>query len=196
MWYVIQTTTGKEQELVDVIHKLVPGLLYEDCFVMRRQLLKRLGGKWIEKTETLFPAYVFLDTAEADKLFFELKRIPEYAKLLGNNEGMFIPLEQEESEFLMKLEQEPGENKDQDRAREWDRARDPDRGRGREEHLVRPSRVFLNEEGGIEAIDGPLKYFEKELLRLNLRKRHAVIHITLGGREKNVLLGVILEKDG
>lgn len=190
MWYVIQTTTGKEQELVDVIHKLVPGMLYEDCFVMRRQLLKRLGGRWIEKTEPLFPAYVFLDTSEVDKLFFELKRIPEYAKLLGNNEGIFISLEREESEFLMKLEQEP------DQAKEQDQTKERDRGRDREEHLVRLSLVFLNEEGGIEEIDGPLKYFEKELQRLNLRKRYAVIHITLGGREQRVLLGVILKKDG
>ncbi|MEG2871670.1 MAG: transcription termination factor NusG, partial [Clostridium sp.] len=33
MWYVIQTATGKEQELVDTIHKLVPDTIYTKCFV-------------------------------------------------------------------------------------------------------------------------------------------------------------------
>lgn len=59
MWYVIQTITGKEQELVDLVYKMLPKTVYKECFFLKRQLLKRLGGEWLEVTETLFPAYVF-----------------------------------------------------------------------------------------------------------------------------------------
>ena len=33
MWYVLQTLTGKEEELVRMIKKIVPCELYSDCFV-------------------------------------------------------------------------------------------------------------------------------------------------------------------
>ena len=44
MWYVIQTTTGKEEELTAVIKKRLPDTLFHACFFMQRKHLKRLGG--------------------------------------------------------------------------------------------------------------------------------------------------------
>lgn len=171
MWYVIQTTTGREQELADTIYKILPDTIYDKCFVMRRQLLKRLGGKWVEVTETLFPSYVFLDTKEPEALFYELKQVPEYAKLLGSGDGVFIPLESGEEDFLSKLYQ--NEN----------------------DYMVRMSGILFDEENNIKEIDGPLKYFQNEIVRLNLRKRYAVIETAIGGQKQNVMLGIRLEKD-
>lgn len=171
MWYVIQTTTGREQELADTIYKLFSDTIYDKCFVMKRQLLKRLGGKWVEVTETLFPSYVFLDAREPEILFYELKRIPEYAKLLGSGDGVFIPLESGEEAFLAKLYQ------------------------NETNYMVRMSRILFDETNNIKRIDGPLKYFENEIVRLNLRKRYVVIETAIGGQKQNVMLGIRLEKD-
>lgn len=171
MWYVIQTATGKEQELVDTIHKLVLHTIYTKCFVMRRKLLKRLGGAWVEITETLFPSYLFLNTQAPDLMFYELKKVPEYAKLLGNGQGMFIPLESGEEEFLIRLNRQ-----DQD-------------------DVVELSRVVLDEVGSIIKIGEPLSYFEKEIVNLNLRKRFAEIEIKIAGEWKKVRFGIRLEKD-
>ena len=33
MWYVLQTMTGREEELVHYIEEIVPKELYTDCFV-------------------------------------------------------------------------------------------------------------------------------------------------------------------
>ncbi|MEG2700877.1 MAG: transcription termination factor NusG, partial [Hungatella sp.] len=162
---------GKEQELVDMIHKMVPHTIYTKCFVMRRQLLKRLGGAWVEVTETLFPSYVFLDTQIPDQLFYELKRIPEYAKLLGNGQGMFIPLETGEEEFLTRLNQKDSTD------------------------MVEISTLVLNNEGIVLKIKGPLRYFEKEIVDLNLRKRFAEIEIKIIGEKKKIRFGIRLEKD-
>lgn len=175
MWYVIQTTTGKEQELVDVIHRIFPRTVYRDCFFMKRQLLKRLGGRWLEVTETLFPAYVFLDIEDYESVlpaFYELKKIPEYSKLLGDNLGDFIPLDESETSFLMQL----CTGSDDD-------------------HLVETTKVCLNNQGDIIKLEGPLEQFREKIVKLNLRKRYAIVEIMMRGEMRTVMLGVQLEKD-
>ena len=181
MWYVIQTITGKEQELVDLVYKMLPKTVYKECFFLKRQLLKRLGGEWLEVTETLFPAYVFLDLMNADEVFYGLKRIPEFSKLLGDNLGEFIPLEEEEREFLEPLcaNESSVENAD----------------KGAGYYLVRNTKVYLDDKGEIERLDGPLEYFKEKIIRLNLRKRYALIETAIRGEQQTAMLGIKLEKD-
>lgn len=181
MWYVIQTTTGKEQELVDVIHKSLPQKSYKECFFMRRELLKRLGGRWLEVTETLFPAYVFLEMDQPDEMFYHLKKVPELAKILGDNQGEFIPLEAEEVRFLETLCDRMEKNiKNADK---------------KEAYLVRLTKVHMDENGRVDRLDGPLEHFKEKIIRLNLRKRYAVIESTMRGERQTALLGIKLEKD-
>ena len=175
MWYVIQTTTGKEQELVETIRRMLPPESYEGCFFLKRQLLKRLGGEWLEVTETLFPAYVFLQMTEPEAVFYHLKRVPEFAKILGDNQGGFISLEEEEARFLQTL------CKDSESSGAF--------------WLVKLSRIWLNENGTVRQVKGPLADFEKQIIQLNLRKRYAMIHTPLCGGKQNALLGVAIEKD-
>lgn len=176
MWYVVQTTTGKEQELVDVIRKLLPGKLYKDCFFIKREFLKRLGGQWLEVTETLFPAYVFLEMDTPEAVFYHLKALPEFTRLLGDNQGQYIPLEPEEVRFLKQL-CGPG---------------DGQRGRG---HLVKSTLVSLDESGTVQKLDGPLQNFENHIVKLNLRKRYAIVELTIRGQRETAKLGIRLEKD-
>lgn len=176
MWYVIQTTTGKEQELVDMIHKSLPPESYKECFFMKRELLKRLGGRWLEVTETLFPAYVFLDMEEPEVMFYHLKKVPELARILGDNQGVFIPLEEEEVKFLKVLCGETKEFKSNKKA----------------DYLVRLTRVHLDETGTVVSLEGPLEYFWKKIIQLNLRKRYAIIEVTMRGEKQTALLGIKL----
>lgn len=176
MWYVIQTTTGKEQELVDAIHKMLPAHCYNECFYMKRQLLKRLGGKWLETTELLFPAYVFLDINSPEKIFYNLKGIPAFTKILGNNNGDFIPVEENEKEFLELLCQK--ENIQENGM-----------------YVVKSTKIYLDHDGAILKMEGPLNYFKRKINRMNLRKRYAVIELYMGGYKQNVLFGIKLEKD-
>ena len=170
MWYVIQTLTGKEEELVSVIRKLVPRKFYTACFFFERQLLKRLGGEWLEVTETLFPAYVFLETGYPQEMFFELKRVPEFTKLLGDNRlqdyvrAMFIPLYAEEEAFLRKL-------------------------------CIRLTTIRLDGAGAITGIDGPLEAFQDRIEKYNFRKRYAVVDLPGRGRKWTAVLGIRMERD-
>lgn len=180
MWYVIQTTTGKEQELVGVIKKLLPAELYESCFFFKRQLLKRLGGHWLEITETLFPAYVFLETERPEAVFFALKKIPEFAKLLGDrslqeNDGMFIPLYLDEESFLEQLCEE-------------------ETGRKQDFRLVGLTDVRLSADGKTEELSGPLSRLQERIERMNLRKRYAVVSFSVRGVKQTTILGIRLRQ--
>ena len=37
MWYVIQTTTGQEEILVEMMRKILSKELYRDCFYIKRE---------------------------------------------------------------------------------------------------------------------------------------------------------------
>ena len=182
MWYVIQTMTGKEQELVDVIKKLLPSDLYESCFFFKRQLLKRLGGQWLEITEMLFPAYVFLETERPEAVFFALKKVPEFAKLLGDRnlqerDGMFIPLYPDEESFLEQLCEDKTKGKDQDF------------------RLVGLTDVRLSTNGETEEFSGPLFRLQERIERLNLRKRYAVVSFSVRGVKQTTILGIRLKQN-
>lgn len=172
MWYVIWTVTGGEEALAGRIRSRLPFCLYRECFYMKRESMKKLGGEWVELTEPLFPGYVFLDTENPEEAFYRLKKLPGFAVLLGGGQGGFIPLEREEEAFLAALCKEaPG-------------------------HLVKNTRVYLDPEGEICGLKGPLELFQDRIREVNLRKRYAVLDIPLQGREKTALFGIRLEKDG
>ena len=172
MWYVIQTTTGKEEELAGIVRRNVSHALYGSCFSMKRELLKRLGGRWTAVTETMFPSYVFLETEQPERLFYELKRLPEYTRLLGDNEGCFITIEKEEENLLNIL-----------------------RRNEKETCVAGLTTLDLDENGGIRKADGPLQFFLDKIVKLNLRKRFAVVELKVAGKEWRAIMGIRLLKD-
>ena len=101
MWYVMQTITGKEQELADVIWRVLTGerKKYERCFVLYQEYDRRSGGKLEACIEVLFPSYVFVETDAPEEFFLELKHIPKMSRLLGA-EGFFWSINKEEELFL------------------------------------------------------------------------------------------------
>lgn len=70
MWYVLQTTTGQEEKLVQMIQELVAPELYEDCFVAYYERVWRKQQQSVVHVERLFPGYVFVVTQNPEELFF------------------------------------------------------------------------------------------------------------------------------
>ena len=85
MWYAIQTMTGREQELIDSIEDRTDHSVYKSCFFVRREAVWRRGGQCITHVETLFPGYVFIDTETPMELYFQLRKVPKFSKLLGKD---------------------------------------------------------------------------------------------------------------
>ncbi len=174
MWYVIQTMTGKEEDLRLQLNALPGRECFYECFIIRAEWLKRLGGRWEAQVRPLFPGYVFVETGRPEELFLKLKETPAYARLLGNGRYEFTAVEEEEEDFLRticQMGQEEGGV--------------PGSGKRR---LVRLSTARPLGEGW--QIRGPLKAFEKQIERINLHKRYAVVRVSMGRREQTVLFGL------
>lgn len=176
MWYVIQTVTGQEEELISLIRTILKKELLKDCFVIRAEWMKRLGGRWQTQVRTLFPGYIFIDTARPDEVFFELRNVPKYSKVLGAGTFEFTPVNEDEQRFLSKLLEH-------------------DKWNGSSVRIVKLSDFVTDDAGSVVSVDGTLQYFRENIVRINLHKRYAVIEITLFHKKRTLIFGIKLKQD-
>ena len=190
MWYVIQTVTGKEEELLTFIRTMVQKSLYETCFLFRAEWMKRLGGQWQLQVQSLFPGYVFIETKNPEQVFLELRQIPKFSRLLGSDKSEFIPVREQEERFLRILagaEQTGTGKSGTERSGAVSLDREP------WEAIVRLTLVQTTEDGDIAAMRGALSYFKKEIVRVNLHKRYAVVRTRILGEERTLKFGIRIE---
>ena len=169
MWYVLQTLTGKEDELVRMIKKMVSPDLYTDCFIAYYERVWRKQQESIVHVERLFPGYVFIISENPDEIFLQLKKVPAMSKMIADGEFTFLPIEQEEETFLDNML--------------------------RADHIVRLSYVAMDGKGRVYRILGPLEEYASQVVRYQFKKRYVIIRLRLLGEEKTVALGIILNED-
>ncbi len=171
MWYVIQVTTGKEEETKKAVEAMLSRDCYIDCFYIKRERIWRRDGQCIIHIESLFPGYLFIWTATPDKVFEELKRIPQFVKLLKSEGDQFIPVAENERELLENLIDG-----------------DPD-------YIVRLSEVVLDKRKNIIAVKGPLEKYMDKIVKKKLRLRYVMIRIKMLQKEREILIGIKLKED-
>lgn len=169
MWYVLQTITGKEEELVRMIQKIVPHGLYEDCFVAYYERIWRRQQQSIVHVERLFPGYVFVLSEEPEALFFHLKQVPAMSKIIADGDFTFLTLEKTEVDFL--------------------------KGMLSAKHIMHLSYVETDGKGKVLQVSGPLKGYMKWVIKFHFKKRFVTIKFKLLGAEKTAVLGIVLEED-
>ena len=67
----------------------------------KTETVRRIRGVLSRQENILFPGYLFFDSADPAALYEQLKKIPEFTKLLGAD-GVPKPLYPHEEEFLKK----------------------------------------------------------------------------------------------
>jgi len=159
----IQTTTRKESNLILYMDLLTePGLVTE-IFLPKREVLKRYKGAWNKQEEILFPGYLFVDTKDVVAFFHELKKIPMFSKLLGDQEVNYNALTPVEENFIRRI------------------------GRGRGDHTFGVSQVMMESDvpykkgDHVIIVSGDLKNFEGEIIGFNFHKRKAMIRSEMLG---------------
>lgn len=191
MWYVIQTITGKEQELVEAIEKVLGGNkkdgLYRRCFILERECTWRIGGRLRLHVEPLFPSYVFAETDHPELFFIALKKVLKHAKLLGDEESFWSVGEEEERFLCSMIETAGGEEVKEG----TDKTNDGDPIR----YLVRRSFVRVDTKGQIVYSEGVLKRYMGQIVKQRLRKRSVIIEIPFFGELRRINLGIRLEGD-
>ncbi len=169
MWYVIQTMTGHEENLVRMIRRVLNRNDYADCFVPYYERIWRQQQTSRIHVERLFPGYVFIIAENPDEVYRQLKNVPAMSRLMSDGMFTFLPLEQEEEIFFQRLIDE--------------------------NHVIRLSFVEKDFRGHIRRITGPLESLENQVIRWQYKKRFALVRVHLLGIEKQVCLGIILTED-
>ena len=164
MWYVIQTLGGQEERTADMIRKTVVPDLIEECFVPKRERLKKFRGSWNKVEEVLFYGYAFVISDRPEELYEELKRIPKLTKVLGREEGYFFALGEKEKELVEAI--------------------------GNHEHRTCVSRITIGEGKKIKVIDGPLTGYGGNIVKVNLHKREAIVRVGFMGRNMELKMGI------
>lgn len=169
MWYVIQTMTGHEEELVRMINRVLPQNVYEECFVAYFERIWRKQQQSLIHVERLFPGYVFVVSDDPNELYQCLKKVPAMSRLMSDGLFHFLPLEEGEEEFFKDM-------------------LDGD-------HIVRLSYVEKDSRGHVYRLTGPAKKYMEQVVRWQYKKRYVLIRLKLLGKEKIVSLGIILNED-
>ena len=162
-WYVIQVRTGKEEWIVRCCNLMINHSCLKKCFIPYSKRLRKFKGEWIERTETLFPGYVFMISDNPVLLYQALKQIPDLTKMLGREKEDVFPLSEDEVAFLKSF--------------------------GAENQVVDMSVGYI--EGDQVIIQcGPLKGKEGLIKRINRHKRIAEIEIEFLGERRKAKVGL------
>lgn len=163
MWYVIQTMAGQEDQVRCLMEKLVDRELFQELFVPRYEVMKRIRGLWIKRVEVLLPGYVFVVAKDPGRLKAALRGVPRFTRLLGNDD-MFTPLDDREIAFINAFTQ-PGKR------------------------MVELSTGII-EGDEVVILNGPLMGHQGLISKIDRHKRLAYLEIEMLGRKKNVKLGL------
>ena len=150
------------------INKKSKNTLIQECFFLQRERMKKFGGRFHKVQEIVFPPYIFVHTNQEKEVTQLFEQTPELSELLHSKQ--FTPLQKEEVDFILR----------------W----------GDETHLLKLSVIRVNEDKTVEIIDGSLKNYKKELVKLDLHRRTAIIQTQFLGEKREVHLGFqIVGKD-
>ena len=171
MYYVIQVASGMEDKVEEQIGIIVEKGIYQHCFHPIRHVKKKIRGEWKELREKLLPGYVFIVSDDIEELYLRLRYVPAFTKLLGKDDGQFVPLPEHEVEWLKKITGAAG---------------------GRMEAEL--SRVSVSEDDVVTILSGPLKSMEGYIKKIDLHRRIAKVEVDFMNRKTVIHLGIEMVK--
>ena len=163
MWYVIQTESGRESYIKRLIEVYADASTYDEVFIPQRQMLKRVAGQWRPCLQPLIPGYLFVITTHVEQLAHELRGVPAFTKLLGN-ENLFTPLATDEAALI-------------------------DNFTANEHRIVLASQAVV-EGDRVKVLKGPLVGQEGLITKINRHRRTADLQMQVMGRTKRITLAL------
>lgn len=161
--YVIQVKGGMERRVVVLIDKYVEDGLIGECFIPKREVARRVRGVWERHEEMLVPGYLFIECDDAGKVADELRRVPAFTRLLGNDDR-FIPLNVDETIWFNTF-------------------------MSRNQRTIRMSEGAIEGER-VVVTNGPLVGHEGDIVKVDRHKRLAWMDMSMFGRMKTIKIGL------
>lgn len=168
-WYVVQVMGGKENATRDLVERLVPSEVLEECFVPAYETQIKFRGTWKTVQKPLFPGYVVAVTDRVDELRQALHGVPEFTRVLALGET-FVPLDEADRALICAFTQ-------------------------KEDRTVKMS-FGVMEGDRVVVTSGPLMGREGWIREINRHKSLAFLEIEMFGRtlRTKVGLGVVRGK--
>ena len=161
--YAIQVASGQEAKVEELIRRFVDESMVGEIFVPHFETMRRWKGEWHKRVERLAPGYLYVETSDAEKLALQLRCVPAFTKLLGNNE-VFIPLNDDEVAWLNAFT-------------------------GNDRRVIEMSEGIV-EGSKVIVLRGPLMGHEAEIKRIDIHRRVAELELRMLGRVKTIRLGL------
>lgn len=168
VWYAIQVATGGEEKAKQMCRRLLNKEAYTDIFVIRFDKAKKYYGKWHKEKKIMFPGYMFVDTDNPGEIYEQLKKVPEFTKILGREKSEFISIEHSKEAMLKAMLNEDYEI---------------------------PMSTGIIEGDRVIVKDGPLVGMEAYIKKLDRHKRVVVLNAKMFDQEIDVKVGLeIIER--
>lgn len=89
-WYVGQVRSGHERKIVEKCRTMISKDVLQDCFIPEYIRKKKYMGSWHDVKDILFKGYIFMITDQIDQLNIELKKIPDFVKVIGKKKQIYF----------------------------------------------------------------------------------------------------------
>lgn len=170
-WFVLYTAPNKEPEAAELLKRMISHELWSRCEIPKKVKVFRSAGKFHLLEDVMFPGYLFVKTKRPEKLFKELKRARKFPQFITCMNDVIVPVEDKDLCFLKDV---CGENLQQ---------------------VMGITKISLDDENRITMADGVLKHYLNRIVKLNLRKRFAIVEVDLFNRTQTIFFGIRLDKD-
>lgn len=167
MWYAVWVKSGEEEKVRTMCRRMIYDFeILEKCVIPRYECMKRYQGRWHKTQALLYPGYLFMQSSQPEQLYGKLKEIPEFARILGDEE-MFISLYEHETQFL-------------------------ENGSGDSCVLEMSYGCIVGDQ--VMITKGPLKNYAGRIKRIDRHKRLAVLETSFFGNMTEVRIGLEIVK--
>ena len=156
-YYIIQVSTGKEQNFIESLQNQAPELSQAHNFIyLTRELYIKRQGKTLKELQPVFPSYIIMQTTGSieTKTLQTLKSLPDFYHFLKSNTEI-TPLAGNDLAVIQHF-----------------------LGLG---PRIGPSLVRFDENERIVVIEGPLKGIEGSIIKVDRRKQRAKIQVDFAG---------------
>ena len=96
-WHVIRVDCGKEEEALFFMDKILNLKELGRPFIPKVVRKRKLKDGWHDRYLPFVPGYLFFETDEPTKLFFELKKVPKRTTILRIDDDMLAVSPDEEA---------------------------------------------------------------------------------------------------
>lgn len=162
MWYVLWTTSGKEEKTKQTIINHVDPSLYSRCVVPYRNKRHFYRGQSEIVTILLFPSYVFIETDNVKEFAEVVGGFPGYNIILQTDD-LFCPIYKEEEYLFTDLINEYG--------------------------IIDISKGYMDGDR-VHVTEGPLVGYEEHIKKVIRRKSLAILSMNIYNRLVEYGLGL------